>query len=1340
MSTESFSSNPSPPNNFTPETVGALDSGPDGYVGVQETGGPSSLNKTISNSQAPVYPSSYNELWGLTQGSAMQAITDELVYQWVVPGSEQWFAALSAANNFVQDQWSTLDDSLSSWVILDVMWSLVSGGVIEAKTEWSTQKPSSRSWDGNPNISVLRSDASSKIAQELLYAGIAPGSSEWFAAEQALSSFLSEWAPTLSATSPVGTLANELLDIGINWATVDKIITDAVKWAMPSGWSYDNLQGTIIERSLNKTLNIVPNSVDRTGQDDWRTSLISADDVREFIADWGSSLSATSPRWVLSNELPSIVNANADGKTVWDSVRQASQSGLELLWLNVIKSDASGKTRGEWMMTARAGAELPIVESVWLNDYVKISKVYDNMSRDTGLIKISDLQNAWSAETDPVYTGSSWYSTTNNAAQWNSAYSWWNHASAGYLTDAPSDGSFYARKDWAWATVSVDLSAYSTTAAGDLRWYPLSSNPAGYLTSASAGTSFLKLDQTTPQSVINGQPDFTVGIKTYGIPITSNTVGGSPRTSIFWWLNAGAPTAYRSIALGDGALNWTATNTNGVIAIGFNAGAKNSVAYNVTNSLFIWPNSGYNSNGSNNTYIWNLSGINATGGTNTFFWPYSGSGSTGSWSAGFGSQTFASSIHNASLAVWPQAFANSNNPIGANTAVWFYAGIETSGWSSTAAFGDSAGRQSTNMQNCLIMWDSSAYWATLCGNTTFIWVNTGAYSNNVDDSAFVGSSAGQSSYNTTYTVAIGGNAFSGSTGNYNIVLGLGAATGWSYYGCFFAWQGAGAWDSISYERSSAVTGIGSSAASGLINADYLTAIGGGSASNSYYAASLVAIGTNAGQACQNARGSLMFGESVGYWSPLAANVIFIGNYAGAFDTTLDTAYRGRPRSWYIKVQSWWTLWNIDDEATITSWNSDCIVKVTGLWAGGINTVDIINAGQNYFVGDLVTVYGGNLDAIIEIASTDGDPGQIDQTNPPEIVDGGSGVWWYWYTSGETLYWPYGEPIVYVDTVDGVVWEVYDISAENNGVWYVVWDILNLQGWNYDCFVEVTSVGGSGEVTGVIVISWGSAYYSASFPAAGGSGDWLATVYVNFTYLGAVTAASWAGNGVLYYDGYNYFSSYAYGSWFYLNIVTLPYYGIPSSIVVNTIWTGYIIDWLEASTSIYSSIYNTGYWLGVQITGLRDWVVSTVSLVDAWTGGYLQWGQSNEHPAVANFGSGVDLYLLIHALTHETQSGTAICIGKYSSAGGFIDSIALWHWVQNSAIEQVNIGNVLFLEWIYNSDTPSSAPMTAGILKVWWVIQLPDYSLFTWTPTEWMTWYDFTNHYPVFYDGSNWVQI
>jgi len=39
------------------------------------------------------------------------------------------------------------------------------------------------------------------------------------------------------------------------------------------------------------------------------------------------------------------------------------------------------------------------------------------------------------SESDPIYVSSSWYTTTNNSSNWNTAYSWGDHNSAGYLTN-----------------------------------------------------------------------------------------------------------------------------------------------------------------------------------------------------------------------------------------------------------------------------------------------------------------------------------------------------------------------------------------------------------------------------------------------------------------------------------------------------------------------------------------------------------------------------------------------------------------------------------------------------------------------------------------------------------------------------------------------------------------------------------------------------------------------------------------------------------------------------------------------------------------------------------------
>ena len=73
-------------------------------------------------------------------------------------------------------------------------------------------------------------------------------------------------------------------------------------------------------------------------------------------------------------------------------------------------------------------------------------------------------------ETDPVYTASTWYSTTNNSSNWDTAYGWGNHASAGYATYPSQTGNNgkYLTTDGStvsWATVSVDADPAGTAVA-----------------------------------------------------------------------------------------------------------------------------------------------------------------------------------------------------------------------------------------------------------------------------------------------------------------------------------------------------------------------------------------------------------------------------------------------------------------------------------------------------------------------------------------------------------------------------------------------------------------------------------------------------------------------------------------------------------------------------------------------------------------------------------------------------------------------------------------------------------------------------------------------------------
>lgn len=52
------------------------------------------------------------------------------------------------------------------------------------------------------------------------------------------------------------------------------------------------------------------------------------------------------------------------------------------------------------------------------------------------------------------------YGFDDNSIDWDAAFSWGNHAFAGYLTDAPSDGSHWVRKDGAWTALNIPQPLY----------------------------------------------------------------------------------------------------------------------------------------------------------------------------------------------------------------------------------------------------------------------------------------------------------------------------------------------------------------------------------------------------------------------------------------------------------------------------------------------------------------------------------------------------------------------------------------------------------------------------------------------------------------------------------------------------------------------------------------------------------------------------------------------------------------------------------------------------------------------------------------------------------------
>jgi hypothetical protein len=103
-----------------------------------------------------------------------------------------------------------------------------------------------------------------------------------------------------------------------------------------------------------------------------------------------------------------------------------------------------------------------------------------NQLNGTGFVKVSGTTVSYDnstyltsfTETDPIYVASSWYGTTNNSSNWNTAFGWGNHASAGYLTSLPSHNH-----DGAYMKTNRTLDTINTIDNGGDRYNPSVNNP-----------------------------------------------------------------------------------------------------------------------------------------------------------------------------------------------------------------------------------------------------------------------------------------------------------------------------------------------------------------------------------------------------------------------------------------------------------------------------------------------------------------------------------------------------------------------------------------------------------------------------------------------------------------------------------------------------------------------------------------------------------------------------------------------------------------------------------------------------------------------------------------------
>ncbi len=526
-------------------------------------------------------------------------------------------------------------------------------------------------------------------------------------------------------------------------------------------------------------------------------------------------------------------------------------------------------------------------------------------------------------------------------------------------------------------------------------------------------TGFLKLDQTTPQSVINGQPNFVAGLKFGGVPLETNAGG----TSVAAGTSVNS-VPVNSVMLGTGAGFGANISTSNFIAIGANAGRVSNK--NLSNCVHIGAQAGYESDGNSNAFVGQGAGGTSSGGSNV----------------ALGANAMYGTISTSSIAIGSSSFGASNNPGGGNFAAGYQAGNSSSGLQYCTLIGDNAGGYLTGTVGFFAAGSQAGYFGT-----------------NLDNTILIGGAAGASAINFTNSVAIGSNASNSATGSVNLHLGFGAGSYSNGSQNINIGQSAGA-NTIG----NSVTAMGEAAGSGNLSVTNSFFLGKNSGVGALYAGDTMFIGQASGLGATHASKSVFLGLGCGNSALFAANSIFIGNQAGNGDTVYQPI---TGRIGYASVLSSGMGWNVNDVATVTSGNGDATVTVTNIISGAMSTVSIADPGINYLVGEVVYLNTYSNDGYVQIDGIDGNPGVI---ATHQLYAGGSG-----YTIGDNLYLSNGyDAYISVDDVDGGG-AVIAYTLQNTGVFFYAGISDTTGGTGTGCQIEVLTIeAGTGAPTAISV--------------------------------------------------------------------------------------------------------------------------------------------------------------------------------------------------------------------------------------------------------------------------------
>lgn len=214
-------------------------------------------------------------------------------------------------------------------------------------------------------------------------------------------------------------------------------------------------------------------------------------------------------------------------------------------------SEITGKP--SFATVATSGSYTDLSGTPTLGSLSALSSIGNTYITDVAWSKVTGAPFFLTAENDPVYTASSWYSTTNNASNWNTAYSWGNYANR-TLTINGTTYDLSANRSWTVGDVRTDGSYSNPSWINSIAWAKLTGIPSSFTPSA----------HTHPYS------DLTGTVPTWNQNTTGNAATATTATN--WGV---VPNSLNSPAEASGLTNLIGVHSN-TYAYKFTVGAVQS--------------------------------------------------------------------------------------------------------------------------------------------------------------------------------------------------------------------------------------------------------------------------------------------------------------------------------------------------------------------------------------------------------------------------------------------------------------------------------------------------------------------------------------------------------------------------------------------------------------------------------------------------------------------------------------------------------------------------------------------------------------------------------------------